>query len=430
MPAGAGTGDPPRMDLRRAKIADRLEATRRRTLALFAPLPLEHLVAQPSELLSPPLWDLGHIAAYEELWVAGRVAARPPLHPELRAVYDAAETPRVERGDAPILAPREAHAYLAAVREVTCEVLEAADLDGPDPLLRDGFVFDMVAQHEAQHAETVLQAFQLLPPGAYVPPARPAAPPVAPATAGEWVEVPGGAFAMGAGADGFAYDCERPCHERRVDPFLMARYPVTNGAHLAFIEDGGYARPELWTAEGWRWRRREGAEAPLYWRRDGEGGWLERRFDELAPVDPARPLCHVSAHEADAHARWAAARLPSEAEWERAASGAPHADGGPDLGQVAFGTLPVDSAGAAPSGCRGMIGHVWEWTADTFAGYPGFRAFPYREYAEVFFGEGYRVLRGGSWATQPIVARSTFRNWDLPQRRQIFAGLRLARDAA
>ncbi len=426
-----GVGHPHPVDARRTQLVDRLDATRRRTVELYEPLPVEHLVAQPSALLSPPLWDLGHIAAYEELWLAGRVAGRAPLHPGLRAVYDAAETPRVERGDAPILGPDEARDYMDAVRAVTHEVLGATDLDDPDPLLRDGFVFDMVAQHEAQHTETVLQAFQLLPPGAYVPPARARARAADPAAAaGQWVEIPGGAFAMGAPAAGFAYDCERPRHERRVEAFLMARDPVTNGAHRAFIDDGGYERPGLWTAEGWSWRLREGAEAPLYWERDGEGGWLERRFDELAPLDPDRPLCHVSAHEADAHARWAGARLPSEAEWERAAAGAPCAEGGANLGQWAFGTVPVGTVGAGPTGCRGMLGDVWEWTADTFAGYPGFRAFPYREYAEAFFGDTYRVLRGGSWATQPIAARCTFRNWDLPQRRQIFAGLRLARDAA
>ena len=416
------------MDARTPQIAGRLDATRRRTLDLYAPLPEEHLVAQPSALLSPPLWDLGHIAAYEELWVAGRLAGRPSLHPGLQAVYDAAETPRADRGDAPILAPEAALGYLDAVREVSREVLAASDLDDDDPLARGGFVFEMVAQHEAQHTETVLQAFQLLPPGAYVPPARPAAVPVAPDAAGAWVEIPGGTFAMGAGEDGFAYDCERPRHERRVAPVLMARDPVTNGAHREFIADGGYERPELWTAEGWRWRRREGVVAPLYWEPDGAGGWLERSFEALVPLDLDRPLCHVSAHEADAHARWAGARLPTEVEWERAAAGAPCASGRANLGQMSFGPLPVGTAAPAPSGCRGMLGDVWEWTADTFSGYPGFRAFPYREYAEVFFGTAYRVLRGGSWATQPIAARSTFRNWDLPQRRQIFSGLRLARD--
>jgi iron(II)-dependent oxidoreductase len=212
--------------------------------------------------------------------------------------------------------------------------------------------------------------------------------------------------------------------------FMIARDPVSAGDHLAFIADGGYSRRELWTDEGWAWREAEGAEAPLYWERDGEGGWLERRFDEVAPVDPSLPLCHVSAHEADAHARWAGARLPTEIERECAAQGAPAGEGGANVDQLGFRPAPVGAYPEAPSGCRGMLGDVWEWTASAFEAYPGFRAFPYPEYAEVFFGPRYRVLRGGSWATQAVAARPSFRNWDLPERRQIFSGLRLARDLA
>lgn len=413
-------------------IAGRLDATRRRTLDLFAPLPHEHLVGQPSTLLSPPLWDLGHIAAYEELWIARRLGGRDPLHPGLEDVYDAAETPRRVRGQVAILDEAAARRYLDVVRERSLQALAASDLgDEADPLVRGGFVFEMVAEHEAQHTETILQALQMLPAGAYRPEGRRALPPAAASDAASpWVDVPGGEFTMGAGPGGFSYDCERPLHALRLDAFRIARDPVTAGAHLAFMRDGGYRRPELWTPEGWLWREREGAEAPLHWERDGEGSWLAREFDRVAPVDPDRVLCHVSAHEADAHARWAGARLPSEAEWERAARGAVADTAVANLDQLAFGTAPAGAYPASPGGCRQMLGDVWEWTSSTFAGYPGFRAFPYPEYAEVFFGSGYRVLRGGSWATQPIAARASFRNWDLPERRQIFSGLRLARDAA
>ena len=221
-------------------LAERLGTTRRRTLALFAPLPHEHLVRQPSPLLSPPLWDLGHIAAYEELWLARRVGGRAPLHPELDDVYDAAETPRRRRGEIRILDESEARAYLAAVRERSLETLAAADLDDPDdPLLRDGFVFEMVAEHEAQHTETVLQALRLLPEGAYVPGERRPPPGPSGQLAGRasanwpippsvWVEIPAGPFAMGAGDEAFAYDCERPRHERDLPAFLIARDPVAN----------------------------------------------------------------------------------------------------------------------------------------------------------------------------------------------------------
>lgn len=413
-------------------LVERLETTRERTLALYAPLPHEHLVSQVSTLLSPPLWDLGHIGAYEELWLARRIAGRPPLHPELDDVYDAFETPRTRRGDVAILDAPATHDYLRIVRESSLEALAGADLgDGAEPLLESGLVFEMVAEHEAQHTETVLQAMQMLPAGAYRPPRRHAVPAGAGEEAGgEWCEIPAGAFAMGAADDGFAYDCERPRHERALEAFLIARDPVTAGEWIDFIDDDGYGRPELWTDAGWAWRAAEGATAPLYWERDGEGGWLARAFDRIAPVEADAPVCHISAHEADAFARWAGCRLPTEPEWERAAAGGRAVVEAANVDQLAFGTAPRGAYPPLASGCRQMIGDVWEWTSSSFGGYPGFRAFPYREYAEVFFGDGYRVLRGGSWATQPIAARTSFRNWDLPARRQIFSGLRLARDAA
>ncbi|MDX6646714.1 MAG: gamma-glutamyl hercynylcysteine S-oxide synthase [Miltoncostaeaceae bacterium] len=426
------------------RLRHRLEAVRERTLLLYEPLDDATLRRAPEPIMSPPLWDLGHIAAYEELWLVRRLTGKRSLYPDLQAVYDAFETPRATRTGIRMLEPDAARAYLDEVRLRALDALDAADLgeDGP-PLTRAGFVFDMVAQHEAQHTETVLQTLQMLPAGSYRPPVRrrlPDAPagalPNGPAL------VPSGSFEMGADGQGFAYDCERPRHQRAHGAFLIDRLPATNGRHLEFMADDGYRRPELWSAEGWAWRQREGVDAPLYWERDG-AGWLERRFERTEPVDPALPVSHVSWYEADAHARWAGGRLPSEVEWERAAGwdpalgapqGVPWGDGAAagraNLDQLAFGPAPAGAypEGAAPSGCLGMLGDVWEWTATCFRGYPGFRAFPYREYAEVFFGGGYRVLRGGSWATQPHAASTTFRNWDHPYRRQIFAGFRVARD--
>src|SRR4051794_3134057 len=214
-------------------LADRLDGTRRRTLDLFAPLPPEHLVRQPSPLLSPPVWDLGHIAAYEELWLVRRIGGRPGLHPELDALYDAAETPRADRGTAPLLRAEEAHGFLREVRGRSLEVLAESDLgDDADPLTRRGFAFEMVVEHEAQHTETVLQALQMLPAGAYVPDGRRPVPSPS-GRAGGWVEIRPTVFCMGADAPGFSYDCERPCHVRAVQGFLMARDPVTNREHLA-----------------------------------------------------------------------------------------------------------------------------------------------------------------------------------------------------
>jgi iron(II)-dependent oxidoreductase len=352
-------------------------------------------------------------------------------------VYDATETPRSRRGDLPYLRCDDAREYMHAVRERALAVLEGADLsDGSDPLNGGGFVWEMLVQHEQQHDETMLQTLALAEPGVFTPSRRglPGEAEDGPDTV--WVE--GGPFKMGDPGTGFAYDNERPRHEVTMESFEIDRLPVTNGDYGEFLEDGGYHRPELWTEDGWRWREKKNAERPLYWTDDGRG----RSFERVEPLDPTLPVMNVSWFEADAFARWRGARLPTEAEWEKAAcwegSASPYPwgeerpnEGLANLDQLGFGPAPAGAYpdGASPCGALGMLGDQWEWTASAFEGYPGFRAFPYREYSEVFFGPTYRVLRGGSWATRSRVARCSFRNWDYPERRQIFSGFRCARDA-
>jgi iron(II)-dependent oxidoreductase len=258
------------------------------------------------------------------------------------------------------------------------------------------------------------------------------------------VRFPGGAVELGTDDRTAAYDNERPRHAVALAPFWIDVAPVTNGEFLTFIGDGGYERRELWSDAGWAWRTESGARAPKYWEWDA-GAWVVRTFDRVGTVDPMHPVCHVSWYEAEAYARWAGKRLPTEAEWEAAATWDPVAgrkqaypwgDASPtpvvaNLDQLAFATAAVGAyeANRSPIGCYGMIGDVWEWTASDFGPYPGYESFPYREYSEVFFGPEYKVLRGGSWATRALVARGTFRNWDYPIRRQIFSGFRCARDA-
>ncbi|MCC6831492.1 MAG: ergothioneine biosynthesis protein EgtB [Thermoleophilia bacterium] len=412
-------------------IARRLTEVRAATDRIVAPLDDEALTRTATPIMSPPVWDLGHIAAYEELWVCCRLAGGASLHPELQAAYDAFETPRAVRTSIRILTPPQARAYLAATRERTLDALGRSRLgDARDPLAHHGFVFGLVAGHEAQHAETILQGMALAGSGAYVP-VRPAGGPPAPAPpAGPArIAIPHGPAVVGTAGDGFAYDCERPAHEVTLPAFTIARDPVTCGDWIAFIADGGYDRPELWTPAGWDWRATEDATAPPFWFRDADDDWAMRDLERERAVDPSEPVCHVSWFEADAYARWAGARRPTEAEWERAAAGAVAGSASWNLGATSFRPLPAGTLpGVSDAGCRAVLGDVWEWTATEFDGHPGFRAFPYREYAEVFFRGGYRVLKGGSWATQEHVASRGFRNWDLPQRRQIFAGLRLAWD--
>jgi iron(II)-dependent oxidoreductase len=349
------------------------EDARRSTLTLVAGLSEEDLERVHSPIMSPLVWDLGHIAAYEDLWIGHRHGGMDLLRPDLADLYDALETPRAIRGEIEALGPADARAYLEAVRERTTEAITRAGVG-------DGFVCEMVLRHELQHTETMRQTMAiagLLPSGE---------PPSAPLVgSGEWVEIGPGSFAMGAPEDTVAYDKERPRHSVETEAFRIAHHPVSAGSWMRFSEDGGYERREWWSPEGWAFRQDQDILP----------------HPALAASDPAAPACNISWFEADAYARAHAARLPSEAEWERAAS----------------------------SGLLAEIGRAWEWTATTFHGYPGFVAHPYREYSEVFFGERYRVLRGSSWATSPRVRSLTFRNWDLPQRRQIFAGLRLAADA-
>ncbi len=425
--------------LDKSRFRDALAEGRARTLALVEPVETEDLDRVHDPLMSPLVWDLGHIAAFEDLWLAQRAGGLEPLRPDLAVVYDASEIPRAERGDIPYLRREEAIGYMEAVRERSLAVLDRADLsDESDRLNARGFVWEMLIRHEHQHNETMLQTLQLARPGTFTPNPRPAP------TAGEHhagtVHIPEGEFEMGAAAGGFAYDNERPRHRVHLDAYDIDRQPVTNGSYAEFVADGGYDARELWTEEGWRWLVDENVDRPRYWTADG----AERRFDRVAQIDPSLPVMHVSWYEADAFARWAGGRLPTEAEWERAAAWDP-VTGEPlpfpwgheppayeraNLDQTAFGPHPVGSLeGASREGVRGLIGDAWEWTASPLTGYPGFTPFPYPQYSEVFFGGPYRVLRGGSWATRPMVARNTFRNWDLPQRRQIFSGFRCVRES-
>jgi iron(II)-dependent oxidoreductase len=371
-----------------------LDEARRCTLQLVAHLDDRELERTHSPIMSPLVWDLAHIAAYEDLWLAHRHAGLELLRPDLAELYDAFETPRSQRGEAQLLNASAARAYLEAVRERVVGAL--AEIGAGDralvevgtcygALVRDGVLTELVVRHELQHSETMRQTLAL---AGLLPPGEPSLR----ALTGEegWLSFPAGAFLMGAppaaGAEGFAYDNERPRHLARTGAFAIARRPVTNASWLHFSEGGGYERREWWSDEGWSWKEE----------------YDITHHPSVSAGHAQAPVCHVSWFEADAFARAHDARLPTEAEWERAAT-------------------------SEQTGLEG-VAQVWEWTASNFGGYPNFVAHPYREYSEVFFGEDYFVLRGGSWATHPRVASPTFRNWDYPLRRQIFAGVRLARD--
>jgi gamma-glutamyl hercynylcysteine S-oxide synthase len=426
----------------RERLAGSLLTARQRTRLLTDCVDDGDLIRQHSPLMSPLVWDLAHIANQEELWLLRGVGGREPMHPEIDPLYDAFEHPRAERPALPLLPPDEARAYAHEVRGRVLDLLESATFSGA-PLVNRGFAFGMIAQHEQQHDETMLITHQLRKGGAALTAPPPPAPPDTLSLPAE-VLIPGGPFTMGTSSEPWALDNERPAHTVHVPAFYLDTTPVTNAAFQEFIADGGYRDPRWWSAAGWEHRQRAGLTGPLYWHREG-GGWLRARFGVTEPVPPAEPVLHVSWYEAQAYAAWAGRRLPTEAEWEKAArfdpvSGRtrryPWGDAEPtaeraNLGQQYLQPAPAGSypAGAAPSGARQLIGDVWEWTGSDFLPYPGFVAWPYREYSEVFFGTEYKVLRGGAFGVDPVVARATFRNWDYPIRRQIFAGFRTARTA-
>ena len=428
------------------EVAALLQDARERTLLLVSPVPEDELMNQHNRLMSPVVWDLGHIAHFEELWLIRNLEG-PVRFGEMPGMFNPFENPRSVRGQLALPRLADTLDHMACARRMVLDRLVSGDTGAADPrLLEGGYVYHMVAQHEYQHNETILQALQLKDDGAryrapraIVPPAgRPVA-----ADADGMVRFPGGRVEIGTDDRSAAYDNERPRHAVEIAPFRIGAWAVTNGEYARFIADGGYRTTSLWSDAGWKHREEADLTAPQFWeQRDGQ--WWTRSMDAETPVDPDRPVCHVCWYEAEAYCRWAGVRLPTEQEWEAAASWDPATGSkrafpwgdeppGPldaNLDQLGFQAAQTGAypRNLSPIGAYGMIGDVWEWTASDFAPWPGYETFPYPEYSEVFFGPDYKVLRGGSWATRPGAIRNTFRNWDYPIRRQIFSGFRVARD--
>jgi L-histidine N-alpha-methyltransferase len=373
-----------------------LADARGRTLAIIAALDAETLEQVHSPLLSPLVWDLGHIAAFEDLWVS-RTFGCAMLEPELIAVYDADETPRRDRGTLPFLRTEAAHDYLRRMRARTLGLLAGATPENCEKRL------ELIVRHELQHNETMLQTLQIAGLATGLAEALDVTLEVDDGL--ELIPLAGGSLWIGAaGSAGFSYDNEQPRQRMELPPFQIGRSPVSNAAWQEFIEAGGYGRRELWSEAGWNWRTAENVERPLFWNVDGSTTSFGRR----RAINPAEAVRHISCFEAEAFVAHHGVRLPTEFEWEAAATIEPQ---GPE--QL----------------LHGLRHTVWHWTSTEFRGYPGFRPDPYPEYSEQFFGHGYRVLRGGAWLSSARVVTTQFRNWDLPERRQIFSGLRIAADA-
>jgi iron(II)-dependent oxidoreductase len=410
---------------------------------LVADLTDEQLMGPPLAIINPFLWEIGHVAWFQEKWVLRGAAGERPIRADGDSLYDSAAIAHDTRWDLPLPSREQTLAYMRGVRDRVIERLEAGKVDNAERYLTCLSVF-----HEDMHTEAFTYTRQTLgyPSPTFAEKVEPSSPDGGPLPGD--VEIPGGRFLLGATPDEpFVFDNEKWAHAVEIKPFAIARAAVSQAEFAAFVDDRGYRRREPWSEPGWRWRESERAEHPVYWKREGRG-WLRRDFHRWVALEPHRAMLHVNWWEAEAYCNWAGRRLPTEAEWEVAASAEPAADGRAlsetkrrfpwgnhpptpehaNLRWRAMGAADVGahSAGDTAFGCRQMIGNVWEWTSADFHPYPGFVVDPYKEYSQPWFGT-HKVLRGGAWPTQPRLLRNTWRNFYMLHRRDVWAGFRTCR---
>ncbi|HEX2226101.1 MAG TPA: selenoneine synthase SenA [Candidatus Binatia bacterium] len=463
------------------EIIRAMRAFRARTLALTTDLNAAQLIGPRISVVNPPLWEIGHVAWFQEFWVLRHLRRQRPLLETGDRLYNSTDVAHDSRWELLLPTREETLRYMDMVLENSLQFLEGQQELSPEELY-----FHLLAIfHEGMHAEALAYTRQTL---SYAAPVLTEPPTEIPGAGGSCpgdVEVPGGTFSIGAAPDfPYVFDNEKWVHEVEVKPFRIARAPVTNGEYLAFVEDGGYHKEQYWSAAGWRWLKSRGVpglersfatffngrrleprenrakpsgnslderpflgrwsalEHPIYWHRSDAGEWQQRIFDRFVPLEENLPVVHLSWYEAEAYCNWAARRLPSEAEWEIAASADPadsgrshrrHFPWGDEAPSAAHANLDwraggLAEVGAYPQGdsafgCRQMIGNVWEWTADDFQPYPGFTPDPYKEYSKPWFGT-HKVLRGGCWATSSLLIRNTWRNFYTPDRDDVWAGFR------
>lgn len=414
----------------RALIAT-LRETRAQQLSIFEDLAEHELLGNREHHLEPPIWEMGHVAWFQELYLLRQLHQQPAIFPDGDSMYDSFNVSYKERWSHNFLSKEKTLDYAAQVLDRCVANLEKGSL--PD---KDRELYQLAAAHEQMHTENLMAIRRNL--GYGTTPEHTQIEVDAPYHAFD-VSMPGGSFLLGASPDtDFALDNEKWAHPVEVVPFSISSLPVTNADFVEFLNADAYATRSLWTKDGWNWRRRSEIHAPLYWKKS-EGQWLEHHYQSWRPVRPWHPVCHINLHEARAYCRFVGRRLPTEAEWEFAASFDPHSsqkrlypwgDSSPDESQVHMdlqsrGTVDVraKSAGDTVLGCRQMIGNVWEWTSSKLVPYPDFSPGPYADYSQPYLGVK-PVLRGGSWATAPGLVQNTWRNFFIKHRRNIFAGMR------
>ncbi len=403
-------------------------------MELVADLDDAQMMARFGTLVNPLLWEVGHVAWFQEKWVLRRASGQDPVRTDSDALYDSIAIAHSTRWDLPLPSRSDTLDYIRRVRDRVVQTLEKG------PSAEAIYHARYALLHEDMHCEAFTYTRQTL--GIPAPELSEiqAAGATGNASQGD-VLIPSGAFDLGAAHDSsFVFDNEKWAHPVDLAEFSIARTAVTQSEFAEFVDDGGYATPALWCEEGRAWLAETGADKPVYWQRDRDV-WTRRHFDRTVALEPDRPMIHANWYEANAFCRWAGRRLPTEAEWEVAASTIPGGDrsekrlypwGSMDecatrtqMDWKGMGTAAVGSYAEGESGwgCRQMLGNVWEWTSSVFQPYPGFAPDPYKEYSEPWF-ETRKVLRGGSWATRSRMLRNTLRNFFTPERRDVWAGFR------
>ena len=439
-------GIPPTPPRAADELAEMLVDARTRSLALMRDILEARELGPRLAIVNPPLWELGHLGFFHDHFALRGLFGLPDYRlPGAERLFDSGSIAHDDRWALPLPSRDETLDYLSRVQAAMLARLPEGTAGAAQ-----SYVYQLTTLHEDMHGEAFLYTRQTLgdpaPALGTPPPSQAPGEALGGALPGD-VAVPGGRHRLGSDETvPFRFDNEKPPLEVEVASFSIARAPVTNREFAAFVEDGGYARRELWSEAGWRWREAQGLQGPIYWRHDADGHWEARRFDRWLPLAPHQPVVHVGWHEAEAWCRWAGRRLPSEAEWEVAASRAPTADGAslaPGKRRFPWGDTPPEAAranldgwrlgpldvaalpeGDSAFGCRQMLGNVWEWTGSPFAPFPGFAPELYRDYSAPWFEEGRYVLRGGAWATRSRLAHTTYRNFFTPDRQDILAGFR------